>query len=124
MKFCESSWQCNNCINNIKNEKERNKAIRIYLIKSPISFKKISMDLIMLLVIAKKSNCFKNYWECFQFGLKSTYSDALIVKIEIFDTIFSICKQNNNINNINFNSKNEEEANINNANYKDGKKKI
>ena len=45
MKYCDSTCQCKNCHNNINYEKERTDAIRIYLIKSPVSFKKINMDL-------------------------------------------------------------------------------
>ena len=74
MKYCEVNCQCKNCLNNIKYEKERNEAIRIYLIKSPVSFKKINMDLNNVTCNCKKSNCLKNYCECFQFGLKCTYS--------------------------------------------------
>jgi hypothetical protein len=74
MKYCDANCQCKNCLNNIKNEKERNEAIRIYLIKSPVSFKKINMDLTNVTCNCKKSNCLKNYCECFQFGLKCTYS--------------------------------------------------
>ena len=74
MKFCDVNCQCKNCLNNIKNEKERNEAIRIYLIKSPISFKKMNMDLNNVICNCKKSNCLKNYCECYQFGLKCTYN--------------------------------------------------
>ena len=74
MKYCDNNCQCKNCLNNIKNEKERNDAIRIYLIKSPVSFKKINMDLNNVICNCKKSNCLKNYCECFQFGLKCTYN--------------------------------------------------
>ena len=74
MKFCDVNCQCKNCLNNIKNEKERNEAIRIYLIKSPISFKKMNMDLNNVTCNCKKSNCLKNYCECYQFGLKCTYN--------------------------------------------------
>ena len=74
MKFCDVNCQCKNCLNNIKNEKERNEAIRIYLIKSPISFKKMNMDLNSVTCNCKKSNCLKNYCECYQFGLKCTYN--------------------------------------------------
>ena len=74
MKYCDAICQCKNCLNNIKNEKERNEAIRIYLIKSPVSFKKINIDLTNVTCNCKKSNCLKNYCECFQFGLKCTYS--------------------------------------------------
>jgi hypothetical protein len=74
MKYCDSTCQCKNCHNNINYEKERTDAIRIYLIKSPVSFKKINMDLNNITCNCKKSNCLKNYCECFQFGLKCTYS--------------------------------------------------
>ena len=74
MKYCDASCQCKNCLNNIKYEKERNEAIRLYLIKSPVSFKKINMDLNNVTCNCKKSNCLKNYCECFQFRLKCTYS--------------------------------------------------
>ena len=74
MKYCDNNCQCKNCLNNIKYEKERNEAIRIYLIKSPVSFKKIHMDLNNVICNCKKSNCLKNYCECFQFGLKCTYN--------------------------------------------------
>ena len=39
-----------------------------------MSFKKINMDLNNITCNCKKSNCLKNYCECFQFGLKCTYS--------------------------------------------------
>ncbi len=74
MKFCDVNCQCKNCLNNIKNEKERNEAIRLYLIKSPVSFKKMNMDLNNVTCNCKKSNCLKNYCECYQFGLKCTYN--------------------------------------------------
>ena len=74
MKYCDINCQCKNCFNNMKYEKERNEAIRIYLTKSPVSFKKINMDLNNITCNCKKSNCLKNYCECFQFGLKCTYS--------------------------------------------------
>ena len=74
MKYCDSNCQCKNCLNNIKFEKERTEAIKIYLVKSPVSFKKINMDLNNITCNCKKSNCLKNYCECFQFGLKCTYN--------------------------------------------------
>ena len=74
MKYCDSNCQCKNCLNNIKFEKERTEAIKLYLVKSPVSFKKINMDLNNITCNCKKSNCLKNYCECFQFGLKCTYS--------------------------------------------------
>ena len=74
MKYCDNNCQCKNCFNNIKYEKERTEAIKLYLVKSPVSFKKINMDLNNITCNCKKSNCLKNYCECFQFGLKCTYS--------------------------------------------------
>ena len=74
MKYCDNNCQCKNCLNNIKFEKERTEAIKIYLVKSPVSFKKINMDLNNIICNCKKSNCLKNYCECFQFGLKCTYN--------------------------------------------------
>ena len=74
MKYCDINCQCKNCLNNISHEKERNDAIKLYLVKSPVSFKKINMDLNNITCNCKKSNCLKNYCECFQFGLKCTYS--------------------------------------------------
>ena len=74
MKYCDNNCQCKNCINNIKYEKERTEAIKLYLVKSPVSSKKINMDLNNITCNCKKSNCLKNYCECFQFGLKCTYS--------------------------------------------------
>ena len=32
MKYCDSNCQCNNCLNNLKNEKERNEAIMLLVI--------------------------------------------------------------------------------------------
>ena len=74
MKYCERNCQCKNCLNNINFEKDRSEAIRLYLVKSLVSFKKINMDLNNITCNCKKSNCLKNYCECFQFGLKCTYS--------------------------------------------------
>ena len=74
MKYCDNNCQCKNCLNNIKYENERTEAIKVYLVKSPVSFKKINMDLNNITCNCKKSNCLKNYCECFQFGLKCTYS--------------------------------------------------
>ena len=74
MKYCNSNCQCKNCFNNINFEKERAEAIKVYISKSPVSFKKINMDLNTITCNCKKSNCLKNYCECFQFGLKCTYS--------------------------------------------------
>ena len=45
MKYCDNNCQCKSCKNNVKYEKERTEAIKLYLIKSPVSFKKINMDL-------------------------------------------------------------------------------
>ena len=74
MKYCDNNCQCKSCKNNVKYEKERTEAIKLYLVKSPVSFKKINMDLNNITCNCKKSNCLKNYCECFQFGLKCTYS--------------------------------------------------
>jgi hypothetical protein len=74
MKYCNSNCQCKNCFNNMNFEKERAEAIKVYISKSPVSFKKINMDLNTITCNCKKSNCLKNYCECFQFGLKCTYS--------------------------------------------------
>ena len=74
MKYCDNNCQCKSCRNNIKFEKERTEAIKLYMVKSPVSFKKINMDLNNITCNCKKSNCLKNYCECFQFGLKCTYS--------------------------------------------------
>ena len=74
MKYCDNNCQCKSCRNNVKFEKERTEAIKLYLVKSPVSFKKINMDLNNITCNCKKSNCLKNYCECFQFGLKCTYS--------------------------------------------------
>ena len=78
MKYCDNNCQCKNCLNNIKYEKERTEAIKLYLVKSPVSFKKINMDLNNITCNCKKSNCLKNYCECFQFGLKCTFSCGCI----------------------------------------------
>ena len=74
MKYCNNNCQCKNCFNNSNYEKERTEAIKVYLVKSPMSFKKINMDLNNITCNCKKSNCLKNYCECFQFGLKCTYN--------------------------------------------------
>ena len=140
MKYCDSNCQCKNCFNNIKYEKERNEAIKIYLVKSPVSFKKINMDLNNVTCNCKKSNCLKNYCECFQFGLKCTYScgcvdcknrNLLEKKLFFVENNCNLKKNNNQNNNINsdetpkntINSQNnnliklkEEDNNINNVN--------
>ena len=138
MKYCDINCQCKNCYNNIKHEKERNDAIKIYLVKSPVSFKKINMDLNNITCNCKKSNCLKNYCECFQFGLKCTYSCGCVdcKNRNLFEKkLFFVennCdnKKNTNQNNITtsniqngINSQNsnliklqEEESNINNVN--------
>ena len=129
MKYCDINCQCKNCINNINNEKERNEAIRIYLIKSPVSFKKINMDLKNVICNCKKSNCLKNYCECFQFGLKCTYNCGCVdcknrnlfeKKLFFVENKCDFKKSNNindnkSINNINNNNlKQKEEDGINN----------
>ena len=140
MKYCDINCQCKNCYNNVKHEKERNDAIKIYLVKSPVSFKKINMDLNNITCNCKKSNCLKNYCECFQFGLKCTYSCGCVdcknrnlFEKKLFfvenncepkketnqnNNINSFEKQKNNINNQNNNIINlqEDEGNINNVN--------
>jgi hypothetical protein len=135
MKYCESTCQCKNCLNNIKFEKERNEAIRIYLIKSPVSFKKINMDLNNITCNCKKSNCLKNYCECFQFGLKCTYSCGCVdcknrnlfeKKLFFVENNCDVKKtsqnntsqeiQKNNINNPNIIKLREEETNVNKVN--------
>ena len=139
MKYCDSNCQCKNCYNNVKHEKERNDAIKIYLVKSPVSFKKINMDLNNITCNCKKSNCLKNYCECFQFGLKCTYSCGCVdcKNRNLFEKkLFFVennCEnkkntnQNINSNNIQKNSISshnnnnliklqEEESNINNVN--------
>ena len=140
MKYCDINCQCKNCYNNVKHEKERNDAIKIYLVKSPVSFKKINMDLNNITCNCKISNCLKNYCECFQFGLKCTYSCGCVdcKNRNLFEKkLFFVennCenKKNSNQNSINItniqknsiNSHNnnnlikleEEESNINNVN--------
>ena len=140
MKYCDSNCQCKNCFNNIKYEKERNEAIKIYLVKSPVSFKKINMDLNNVTCNCKKSNCLKNYCECFQFGLKCTYSCGCVdcknrnlfeKKLFFVENNCNLKKNNNQNNNINsdetpkntINNQNnnliklkEEDNNINNVN--------
>ena len=137
MKYCDGNCQCKNCLNNIKYEKERSEAIRIYLVKSPVSFKKINMDLNNVTCNCKKSNCLKNYCECFQFGLKCTYNCGCVdcknrnlfeKKLFFVENNCDLKKSNNNNNSINIlkniisnqNSNiiklEEEETNINNLN--------
>jgi hypothetical protein len=138
MKYCDINCQCKNCYNNVKHEKERNDAIKIYLVKSPVSFKKINMDLNNITCNCKKSNCLKNYCECFQFGLKCTYSCGCVdcKNRNLFEKkLFFVennCEKKNTNQNINSNNiqKNsissnnnnnliklqEEETNINNIN--------
>jgi hypothetical protein len=138
MKYCDINCQCKNCYNNVKHEKERNDAIKIYLVKSPVSFKKINMDLNNITCNCKKSNCLKNYCECFQFGLKCTYSCGCVdcKNRNLFEKkLFFVennCEKKNTNQNINSNNiqKNsissnnnnnliklqEEESNINNVN--------
>ena len=70
MKYCDENCQCKNCFNVVQHEQERNTAIRNYIIKSPISFKKINIDLKNINCNCKKSNCLKNYCECYQLGVK------------------------------------------------------
>ncbi len=121
MKYCDSNCQCKNCLNNIKYEKERNDAIRVYLIKSPVSFKKINMDLNNVTCNCKKSNCLKNYCECFQFGLKCTYSCGCVdcKNRNLFEKkLFFVennCEPKKNTNqNININSIDKKKDSINN----------
>ena len=125
MKYCDVNCQCKNCLNNIKNEKERNEAIRIYLIKSPLSFKKINMDLTNVTCNCKKSNCLKNYCECFQFGLKCTYSCGCVdcKNRNLFEKKLFFVENNcdtkkNNNQNININTSNDKQKTniINNNN--------
>ena len=72
MKYCDLNCQCKNCFNKIEYEKERGEAIQNYIMKSPISFKKINLDVNNLTCFCKKSNCLKKYCECFQLGMKCT----------------------------------------------------
>ena len=72
MKYCDSNWQCKNCFNTIQHEKERGEAIQNYMMKSPISFKKLNLDVNNLTCYCKKSNCLKKYCECYQMGMKCT----------------------------------------------------
>ena len=72
MKYCDSNCQCKNCFNTIQHEKERGEAIQNYMMKSPISFKKLNLDVNNLTCYCKKSNCLKKYCECYQMGMKCT----------------------------------------------------
>ena len=134
MKYCNNNCQCKNCFNNSNYEKERTEAIKVYLVKSPMSFKKINMDLNNIICNCKKSNCLKNYCECFQFGLKCTYNcgcvdcknrNLLEKKLFFVENKSDAKKQNNIISEIlknEINNQNniiklkEEEAIINNIN--------
>jgi hypothetical protein len=72
MKYCDSNCQCKNCFNTLQHEKERGEAIQNYMMKSPISFKKLNLDVNNLTCYCKKSNCLKKYCECYQMGMKCT----------------------------------------------------
>ena len=119
MKYCEGHCQCKNCLNNIKFEKERSEAIRIYLVKSSLSFKKINLDLNNITCNCKKSNCLKNYCECFQFGLKCTYNCGCVdcKNRNLFEKkLFFVennCNSKKGTNQINENSHNIAKININ-----------
>ena len=122
MKYCDINCQCKNCYNNIKHEKERNDAIKIYLVKSPVSFKKINMDLNNITCNCKKSNCLKNYCECFQFGLKCTYSCGCVdcKNRNLFEKkLFFVennCDNKKNTNQNNITTSNIQKNSINNQN--------
>ena len=128
MKYCDETCQCKNCINNVKYEKERAEAIKLYLVKSPVSFKKINMDLNNIACNCKKSNCLKNYCECYQYNLKCTYScgctdckNRNLLEKKLFHVENNYNKTKNNNNNINNDNQHiiqlqEEEMNVNNIN--------
>ena len=110
MKYCNESCQCKNCINNVKFEKEREEAIKVYLVKSPVSFKKINLDLNNITCNCKKSNCLKNYCECFQYNLKCTFSCGCVdcKNRNLFEKkLFYVennCNNNKKLNNIDNNN--------------------
>ena len=122
MKYCDTNCQCKNCLNNIKFEKERTEAIKLYLVKSPVSFKKINMDLNNITCNCKKSNCLKNYCECFQFGLKCTYSCGCVdcKNRNLFEKkLFFVennCDNKKNTNQNNITTSNIQKNSINNQN--------
>ena len=74
MKYCDMNCQCKNCINKVVFARERNEAVQNYLMKSPISFKRSNLDSNNCSCNCKKSNCLKNYCECYQLGLKCSYN--------------------------------------------------
>ena len=123
MKYCDENCQCKNCINNVKYEKERGDAIKLYLIKSPVSFKKINMDINNISCNCKKSNCLKNYCECYQYNLKCTYSCGCVdcknrnlyeKKMFHVENSYNKTKNTNHENN-NIIKLQEEEVNVNNG---------
>jgi hypothetical protein len=120
MKYCNESCQCKNCINNVKFEKEREEAIKVYLVKSPVSFKKINLDLNNITCNCKKSNCLKNYCECFQYNLKCTFSCGCVdcKNRNLFEKkLFYVennCNNNKKLNNIDNNIIKLQEENIDN----------
>ena len=65
-RYCECFTRMKYC------DLERGEAIQNYMMKSPISFKKINLDVNNLTCFCKKSNCLKKYCECFQLGMKCT----------------------------------------------------
>ena len=104
MKYCDSNCQCKNCFNTLQHEKERGEAIQNYMMKSPISFKKLNLDVNNLTCYCKKSNCLKKYCECYQMGMKCTSNCKCID-----------CKNRNNA------EKKLFEVNIDNNNVKRGR---